>query len=58
MEALRKDSLVAPDLHTDFVDAQDNYRVCTFYECKPLHGLLVGQPKVAPPLRILTVHRL
>lgn len=45
MEVLRKDSLVAPDINNDFVDAQDNYHICTFFECKPLYppGFLVRQ---------------
>lgn len=37
MEALRKDSHVAPDMNNDFVDAQNDYHICSFYECKPLH---------------------
>ena len=36
MEALRKDSYIAPDINNDFVDGQDNYHVCSFYECKPM----------------------
>ncbi|MCJ1263726.1 hypothetical protein MMC22_003596 [Lobaria immixta] len=39
MEALRKDSHVAPDIHNEFVDTQDSYHICSFYECKPLHPL-------------------
>ncbi|MCJ1473826.1 hypothetical protein MMC13_002478 [Lambiella insularis] len=39
MEALRKDSLIAPDIHSDFVDGQDNYHICSFYECRPTPGL-------------------
>lgn len=39
MEALRKDSLIAPEIHNDFVDGQDNYHVCSFYECRPMPGL-------------------
>ena len=44
LEALRKDSHLAPDIHNDFVDGQDAYHVCTFYECRPMPGLnhLVG----------------
>ena len=36
MEALRKDSHISPDIHNDFVDGQNNYHICTFYECRPL----------------------
>ena len=36
LEALRKGGHVAPDIHDDFVDGQDNYHVCTFYECQPM----------------------
>lgn len=36
LEALRKDSHVAPDINDDFLDGQDNYHVCTFYECQPM----------------------
>lgn len=36
IEALRKDSHVAPEINNDFVDGQDNYRICSFYECRPM----------------------
>ena len=39
LEALRKDSHIAPDVNNDFVDGQDNYRICSFYECKPMPPL-------------------
>ncbi|MCJ1386808.1 hypothetical protein MMC17_009936 [Xylographa soralifera] len=39
MEALRKDSHIAPEINSDFVDGQDNYRICSFFECKPMPGL-------------------
>lgn len=60
MEALRKDSHVAPDIHNEFVDTQDSYHICSFYECKPLHplGALVRQQKEALSLKVLMVHRL
>ncbi|MCJ1391951.1 hypothetical protein MMC18_004818 [Xylographa bjoerkii] len=41
MEALRKDSHIAPEINSDFVDGQDNYRICSFYECKPMPGFSV-----------------
>ena len=39
MEALRKDSHIAPEINSDFVDAQDSYRICSFFECRPMPGL-------------------
>ena len=46
MEALRKDSHIAPEINSDFVDGQENYRICSFFECKPMPGLnaLVKHP--------------
>lgn len=60
MEALRTDSHVAPEIHNDFVDTQDNYHICTFYECRPLYppGTLVRQSKEDLAPKILTIHRL
>jgi hypothetical protein len=44
LEVLRKDSQAAPTIHDDFVDGQDDYHVCTFFECRPmpLQRSLVG----------------
>ncbi|MCJ1355708.1 MAG: hypothetical protein MMC33_005700 [Icmadophila ericetorum] len=39
LEALRKDSHIAPDINNDFVDGQNNYHICTFYECKPMPAM-------------------
>ncbi|MCJ1436483.1 hypothetical protein MMC27_005862 [Xylographa pallens] len=39
MEALRKDSHIAPEINSDFVDGQNNYRICSFFECRPMPGL-------------------
>ena len=39
MEALRRDSHIAPDINNDFVDGQENYHICTFYECRPMPPL-------------------
>ena len=49
LEALRRDSHLAPDIHNDFVDGQEDYHVCTFYECRPIPPLsdLVGNDNFA-----------
>ena len=39
MEALRKDSHIAPDINSDFVDGQENYHISSFYECRPMPPL-------------------
>lgn len=39
LEALRKDSHIAPDINNDFVDGQNDYHICTFYECKPMPAM-------------------
>ncbi|MCJ1251391.1 hypothetical protein MMC30_008624 [Trapelia coarctata] len=46
MEALRKDSHIAPEINNDFVDGQENYHICSFYECRPM-----------PPLSALVVEK-
>ena len=45
LEALRKDSHLALDINNEFVDTQNDYHICSFYECKPLRppGTLVRQ---------------
>lgn len=45
LEALRKDSHLALDINNEFVDTQNDYHICSFYECKPLRppGYLVRQ---------------
>lgn len=50
MEALRKDSHVAPDIHNDFLEGQSNYHICSFYECQrlPFVSDLVS-PSICPP---------
>lgn len=45
MEALREDSHVTPEINNDFVDGQENYHICSFYECRPM-----------PPFSTLVIH--